>query len=128
MRASALNRFVRLLAALGLAGALLLPTLALPARAASPLVLRVGTTQDLDALNPYQTLLVSGYEVLRQWVKRRINLPFTLELQRQLLEVIWALEQTVNLRPALRVISTALRYIPTERLSFQFQSQFVFSL
>jgi peptide/nickel transport system substrate-binding protein len=63
MRASALNRFVRLLAALGLAGALLLPTLAVPARAAGPLVLRVGTVQDLDALNPYQTLLESGYEV-----------------------------------------------------------------
>jgi peptide/nickel transport system substrate-binding protein len=62
MRASALHRFVRLLAALSLSGALLLPTLAAPARAANPLVLRVGTTQDLDSLNPYQTLLESGYE------------------------------------------------------------------
>ena len=70
MRAPVRHRFVRLLAALGLAGALLLPTLALPARAANPLVraanplvLRVGTVQDLDSINPYQTLLISGYEV-----------------------------------------------------------------
>jgi len=63
MRASALHRFVRLLAALGLTGALLLPSLAAPARAAGPLVLRVGTTQDLDSINPYQTLLITGYEV-----------------------------------------------------------------
>jgi len=65
MHASAVHRFVRLGAAMSLAGALLLPTLAVPARAASPLILRVGTTQDLDALNPYQTLLVSGYEVFQ---------------------------------------------------------------
>ena len=50
---------------MGLAGALLLPTLAVPARAANPLILRVGTIQDLDSLNPYQTLLVSGYEVFQ---------------------------------------------------------------
>ncbi len=63
MRASALHRFVRLLAALSLSGALLLPTLAAPARAAGEkLVLRVGTTQDLDSINPYQTLLITGYE------------------------------------------------------------------
>jgi peptide/nickel transport system substrate-binding protein len=65
MRASAGHRFVRALAALGLAGALLLPVLAVPARAATPLVLRVGTTQDLDSANPYQTLLVTGYEVFQ---------------------------------------------------------------
>jgi peptide/nickel transport system substrate-binding protein len=63
MRAPVSHRFVRLLAAAGLAGALLLPALAVPARAASPLVLRVGTTQDLDSVNPYQTITVSGYEV-----------------------------------------------------------------
>jgi hypothetical protein len=45
--------------------------------------------------------VVSGYEVLRQWVKRRLGLPLTLEIQSQLLDVIWAVEQTVNLRPAL---------------------------
>jgi peptide/nickel transport system substrate-binding protein len=65
MRTPVRHRFVRLLAALGLTGALLLPTLAAPARAAGPLVLRVGTVQDLDSINPYQTLLVSGYEVFQ---------------------------------------------------------------
>jgi peptide/nickel transport system substrate-binding protein len=35
---------------------------AAPVRAADPLVLRVGTTQDLDSLNPYATALVVGYE------------------------------------------------------------------
>ena len=51
---------------LGLAGALLLPALAAPARAAEDkLVLRVGTVQDLDSTNPYQTLLVVGYEVFQ---------------------------------------------------------------
>ena len=66
MRASALHRFVRLLAAVGLSGALLLPTLAAPARAATgPLVLRAGTVQDLDSINPYQTLLVTVYEVFQ---------------------------------------------------------------
>ena len=64
MRAPVSHRFVRLLAALGLTGALLLPALALPARAADDkLVLRVGTVQDLDSLNPYGTILVTGYEV-----------------------------------------------------------------
>jgi peptide/nickel transport system substrate-binding protein len=63
MHAPVGRRLIRLLAATGLAGALLLPSLSLPARAASPLVLRVGTTQDLDSLNPYQTITVSGYEV-----------------------------------------------------------------
>jgi peptide/nickel transport system substrate-binding protein len=65
MRPSALHRAIRLGAALALAAALLVPASALPARAANPLVLRVGTTQDLDALNPYQTLLVSGYEAFQ---------------------------------------------------------------
>jgi len=62
MHASTVHRFVRLGAAMGLAGALLLPTLAVPARAANPLILRVGTTQDLDSMNPFQTALVVGYE------------------------------------------------------------------
>jgi peptide/nickel transport system substrate-binding protein len=44
---------------------LLLPMMAAPAKAADPLVLRVGTTQDLDSLNPYTTILVSGYEVFQ---------------------------------------------------------------
>jgi peptide/nickel transport system substrate-binding protein len=65
MRPSAVHRAIRLGSALALAAALLVPASALPARAANPLVLRVGTTQDLDALNPYQTLLVSGYEAFQ---------------------------------------------------------------
>ncbi len=65
MRPSAVHRAIRLGSALALATALLVPASALPARAANPLVLRVGTTQDLDALNPYQTLLVSGYEAFQ---------------------------------------------------------------
>ena len=61
MRAPVSHRFVRLLVGLGLAGALLLPALAAPASAKEgDLVLRVGTVQDLDSLNPYQTLLVVG--------------------------------------------------------------------
>ena len=66
MRAPDGRRLVRLLAAASLAGALLLPSLALPARAAdNKLILRVGTTQDLDSTNPYQTLLVVGYEAFQ---------------------------------------------------------------
>jgi peptide/nickel transport system substrate-binding protein len=65
MRPSAVHRAIRLGSALALAAALLVPASALPVRAANPLVLRVGTTQDLDALNPYQTLLVSGYEAFQ---------------------------------------------------------------
>ncbi len=65
MRPSAVHRAIRLGSALALAAALLVPASALPARAANPLVLRVGTTQDLDALNPYQTLLVTGYETFQ---------------------------------------------------------------
>jgi peptide/nickel transport system substrate-binding protein len=54
-------KLVRLMGAAGLIAALLLPSAA-PALAADPVVLRVGTTQDLDSLNPYSTLLVVGYE------------------------------------------------------------------
>ena len=65
MRASAFHRVVRLLAALGLAGALLLPSLAVPARAAGPLVLRVGTLQSPDSINPWNASLVVEYEVFQ---------------------------------------------------------------
>ena len=44
--------------------AALLPSAA-PAAAADPVVLTVGTTQDLDASNPFNTALVSGYEVFQ---------------------------------------------------------------
>ena len=57
-------RVARLFGAVALSAALLLPAAA-PAAAADPVVLRVGTTQDLDASNPFMTLLVSGYEVFQ---------------------------------------------------------------
>jgi len=57
-------RAARLAAAAGLIAALLLPAAA-PVAAADPVVLRVGTTQDLDSLNPYATLLVVGYEAFQ---------------------------------------------------------------
>ncbi len=43
---------------------MLLPAAA-PAAAADPVVLRVGTTQDLDSTNPWNTLLVVGYEAFQ---------------------------------------------------------------
>jgi peptide/nickel transport system substrate-binding protein len=57
-------RGARHLAAPLLALSLLLPAAA-PAAAADPVVFRVGTTQDLDATNPFQTYLVVGYEVFQ---------------------------------------------------------------
>jgi peptide/nickel transport system substrate-binding protein len=51
-------------AALMLSAAAILPVASVgPVAAAEPVVLRVGTTQDLDAINPYKTALVVGYEV-----------------------------------------------------------------
>ena len=38
---------------------------AVPAAAADPVVIQVGTTQDLDATNPFNTELVSGYEAFQ---------------------------------------------------------------
>lgn len=43
--------------------ALLLPGAVLPAAAQETLTLRVGTTQDLDSMNPFNTALVVGFEV-----------------------------------------------------------------
>ena len=57
-------RVARLFGAVALVTAMLLPAAA-PAVAADPVVLRVGTTQDLDATNPFNTYLVSGYEVFQ---------------------------------------------------------------
>jgi peptide/nickel transport system substrate-binding protein len=45
--------------------ALLLPAGAPATAADDPVILRVGTTQDLDTLNPYGTLLVVGYEAFQ---------------------------------------------------------------
>ena len=53
---------VRPLAALLMSIGLLLPSSATVV-AADPVVLRVGTVQDLDAMNPYLTALFTGYEV-----------------------------------------------------------------
>src|SRR4051794_28991791 len=62
MRSTMRARVTRSLTATGLIAALLLPGAA-PAAAADPVLLRVGTTQDLDSLNPFETILVVGYEV-----------------------------------------------------------------
>jgi peptide/nickel transport system substrate-binding protein len=54
-------RGTRLLAALGLVAALLVPAGA-PAAAQASVVLRIGTLQPIEAVNPYQSILVSDYE------------------------------------------------------------------
>ena len=59
------TRLLRLAGSLALATSLLLPA-AVPAAAADPVILRVGTTQDLDASNPFNTYLVVGYEAFQQ--------------------------------------------------------------
>jgi peptide/nickel transport system substrate-binding protein len=58
------RRGVGLLATLGFLGSVILIGVA-PVSAADPVVLRVGTTQDVDSSNPYQTALVSGYEAFQ---------------------------------------------------------------
>ena len=57
------RRVARLSASVALAFSVLLPG-AVPAAAADPVVIQVGTTQDLDATNPFNTALVVGYEVV----------------------------------------------------------------
>lgn len=61
MRPSLCARFGRFGLAAGLAFGLIAPA-GVPAVAADPVVLRVGTVQDLDSLNPYGTALEVGYE------------------------------------------------------------------
>ena len=61
MRLPVSARSMRALVVGGLMAALLLPSAGL-VTAADPVILRVGTTQDLDSLNPYATILVVGYE------------------------------------------------------------------
>lgn len=60
MRSPLRARLWRFLVAAGLSAALLLPAAATTAQ--TSVILRVGTTQDLDSLNPYATILVVGYE------------------------------------------------------------------
>ena len=62
MRLPLRARLLRGLAAVGLIGALLIPAAA-PVTAQEDNVLRVGTSQDLDSMNPWQTALVVGFEV-----------------------------------------------------------------
>ncbi len=62
MRVSLRGRMARLAAVVGLTAALVLPA-GVPATAADTAVLKIGTTQDLDSLNPYQTALLVGYEI-----------------------------------------------------------------
>ncbi len=62
MRQSLRTRTARALMAVGLVVALVLPAAGLTSAQAQN-VLRVGTTQDLDSMNPYQTALVVGFEV-----------------------------------------------------------------
>jgi peptide/nickel transport system substrate-binding protein len=54
-------RVARSLAALGLVAALLVPA-AGPAAAQEKVVLRIGATQPIEAVNPYQSVLVADYE------------------------------------------------------------------
>ena len=63
MRSPLRARAARALAAGILALSSILPAAGLTARASDPVILKVGTTQDLDAINPYNTALVVGYEV-----------------------------------------------------------------
>jgi peptide/nickel transport system substrate-binding protein len=58
------SRFVRPLAALALVAGLLAPA-ATPVAAADPLVLRVGTDQKLETLNPWHSVTVADYEVFQ---------------------------------------------------------------
>jgi peptide/nickel transport system substrate-binding protein len=62
MRLSLPGRMGRTLGAFGLAATLVIPAAA-PTSAAAPVVLRVGTVQDLDAMNPYMTEYYVGWEV-----------------------------------------------------------------
>jgi peptide/nickel transport system substrate-binding protein len=64
MSASLRARLGRVAIAAGLIASTILPA-AGAVRAADPVVLRVGTTQDLDATNPWNTYLVVGYEVFQ---------------------------------------------------------------
>ena len=62
MRSTLRAGVARAAGALALASGFLLPA-GVPVVAADPVVLRVGTVQDLDAMNPYLTALFTGYEV-----------------------------------------------------------------
>ena len=60
MRSTMRVRVARVLGSGALIAALLLPA-GTPAAAQGEHILRVGTTQDLDSMNPWQTALVVGF-------------------------------------------------------------------
>lgn len=61
MRLSLPARFIRVALALGLALGTALPA-GTPVAAADKLIYRIGTTQEIDSLNPFQAYLYSSYE------------------------------------------------------------------
>src|SRR4029078_7718625 len=63
MRLPLRARAARLLVAAGLAASALLPGTAATVRAADPLVLKVGTEQDLQVLKPWHSVTVADFEV-----------------------------------------------------------------
>ena len=63
IRSSVRARLARFAIVAGLVATSLLPATAI--RAADPVVLRIGTAQDLDSTNPWNTVFVVGYEVFR---------------------------------------------------------------
>ena len=58
-----ISRLVNLTAAAGLAAALILPAAGPVAAAEESRILRVGTIQDLDSMNPWMTAYTTGFEV-----------------------------------------------------------------
>lgn len=78
MRSSLRVRVARILGAGALVAALMLPA-GTPAAAQGEHVLRVGTTQDLDSMNPWQTVLVVGFEVFTLNYDLLVNFGSSLE-------------------------------------------------
>ena len=64
MRQPLRGRLARLAAAVGLTATLLVPATA-PAAAADPVILKVGTIEDLRSLNPYQAAYFPDYEAFQ---------------------------------------------------------------
>ncbi len=63
MRPPLHTRAIRALVALGLALSMLLPAASLTGAADGDLVLRAGTDQDLQVLNPFNSVVVADFEV-----------------------------------------------------------------
>lgn len=71
-------RALRRLAALGFALGLLAPAAA-PAAAADPLILRIGTDQKLETLNPWHSVTVADYEVFQLQYDLLVSFDINLE-------------------------------------------------